>query len=295
MWRYVCAAFLSAALAAVMALGQDQAGYLDVYIAKVKPEKRAEFDAINKRMAEANRRNNGDTWIAMETAYGELNSVRFISTRGSYGDVEKAFEAFMGALNKAHGQAGAAKLFQDFNNTLVSARTEIRRRRWDISYNPPGDAAAGMRTVGNARWVRTVIVDVRPGHAPEFEAILKDINTASQKSNQPGMRWVSVGADGDSPWTYYISRLMSSLAELDQTATMQQILGEEGYQKFLKVNAEAVAHVEFALYRMLPELSNAPAEVAAAAPDFWNPKPKMAAKPKPKPAEGEKPGSKGNP
>jgi hypothetical protein len=31
--------------------GQDAATYLDAFIVKVKPEKRAEFDAINKKMA----------------------------------------------------------------------------------------------------------------------------------------------------------------------------------------------------------------------------------------------------
>ncbi|MBZ5565955.1 MAG: hypothetical protein LAP13_26485 [Acidobacteriia bacterium] len=293
MWRRVAGAVLFAVLTSVAALGQEQAGYLDVYIAHVKPEKRAEFDAVNKKIADANRRNKGDTWIALETTYGELNTVRFVSTRGSYADVEKAFGAFMGAINKAYGPAGGAKLFQDFTGTLESARSEVRRRRWDLSYNPPTDAAAGMRAVGNARWIRTVIVHVRPGHAPEFEAFLKEINAASQRSNSPGMRWVSEAAEGGRAGTYYISRLLSSLSELDQTPSLQQMLGEEGYEKFQKLNAEAVASAQFEIYRILPEISNPPAETAAAAPDFWNPKPKSAAKPKaeaqPKPAANPNP------
>ncbi len=162
MLRKVAGALLFAVLTTVVALGQEQAGYLDVYIAHVKPEKRAQFDAVNKRIAEANRRYKGDTWIAMETTYGEQNTVRFVSARGSYSDVEKAFATFMGAVSKA---PGGPTLFQEFNSTLESARSEIRRRRWDLSYNPPSDAAAGMRAVGNARWIRTVIVRVRPGHA----------------------------------------------------------------------------------------------------------------------------------
>ncbi len=280
MWRRVSGALLFALLSAVVALGQEQAGYLDVFIAHVKPDKRAEFDAINKKVADANRRNHGDTWIAMETSYGELNTVRFVSTRGSYDDVEKAFAAFYGALSKAYGPAAGAKLFQDFNSTLESARTEVRRRRWDLSYNPPSDAAAGMRTVGNARWIRTVIIHVRPGHAAEFEALLKDLNAASQKNNSPGMRWVSQAEEGGRSGTYYISRLMGSLSELDQTPSLQQLLGQEGYEKFQKVNAEVVASAQFEVYRILPEISNPPAETAAVAPDFWNPKPKPAAKPK---------------
>ena len=70
-----------------------------------------------------------------------------------------------------------------------------------------------------------MIVHVRPGHGPDFEAMVRDINAASQKRNLPGMRWVSEVVEGGRPGTYYISRLISSLGELDQTATLQQMLG----------------------------------------------------------------------
>jgi hypothetical protein len=288
MWRRAFGSVLFTMLMAAAAFGQAPGGYLDVYIARVKPEKRAEFDAINKKIAEANRRNKGDTWIAWDTAYGEANTVVFTSTRRNYDEVEKSTQAFVGALQQAFGQAGAEKLFQDFNNTLESSRTEIRRRRWDLSYNAPADTAAYYRTVGSARWLRTATIHVRLGHGPDFEAILQDMNTAAQKSNQPGMRWISQAADGGRGGVYYISRLMSSLGELDQAPPLKQILGEDGYQKFLKMEAETVTSAETVLYHVLPELSSPPAEVAKAAPDFWNPKPKPAAKPKPKTPEAGK-------
>jgi quinol monooxygenase YgiN len=287
--RKTCVALFLSVLAAAVAPGQEQTKYLDVYTAKVKPDKRAEFDAVNKKSADANRRHQGDTWVAMETFYGEQNTVNFVSTRRTYAEVETGFDTFMGALGKAYGEAGAARLYQDFNNTVISARTEIRRRRWDLSYKVPADAAAYAQVVGNARFVRSVMIRVRSGHAAEFEALLKDINAASEKTNQPGMRWVSMVVDGGNPNTYYISRLMTSMGELDQTTSLQEMLGEEGYQKFQKVNAEAVAGVDFVIYRFLPELSNPPAAIVAVAPDFWNPKPKAAAKPKAKAASAEKP------
>ena len=120
------------ALCALAAIGQNPEGYLDVYIAKVKPEKRAEFDAINKKMVELNRRNKGDYWLAAESMYGEMNTVYFTSQRQNYADIEKGFDAFMAALAKPAGAAGAAKMFQDFNNTIISSRAELRRRRFDL-------------------------------------------------------------------------------------------------------------------------------------------------------------------
>src|SRR2546427_471431 len=120
-------------LFASMGLGQGQQAYLDVFIAKVKPEKRAEFDAICKKIAEANRRFKGDNFLASDAVYGEGNTVSFVSPRGSYRDIEKASDVFLSSLKKAYGQAGADKLFQDLNNTLASSRSEVRRRRWDLT------------------------------------------------------------------------------------------------------------------------------------------------------------------
>jgi quinol monooxygenase YgiN len=295
MLRRAFGALLFAALTTAVGLAQQQGGYLDVYIARVKPEKRVAFDEVNKKMADANRRHNGDIWLALEVEYGEQNTVIFSSARQSYGDVEKSSEVFEGALKKAFGEAGAKALDQQFSDTLESSRSEIRQRRWDLSYNAPADRAAYMQILGKARWIRSIIVRVRPGHAAEFEAMLKEINAASQKSNAPGMRWVSQVAAGGNPGTYYITRLLTSLAELDQATSLQEMLGEEGYQRFLKMNAEAVAGVEYDLYRVLPELSNLPPEVTAVAPEFWNPKPKAAAASKPKAPEAGKPATNPNP
>src|SRR5215471_9795600 len=109
--------------AAMVGAAQAPEEYLDVLITKVKPERRAEFDAINKKMADANRRVKGDTWLAMETTYGENNTVTFISQRRGYGEMES--DTFAAALNKAFGKAGAEKLMRDFNSTLVSSRSEV--------------------------------------------------------------------------------------------------------------------------------------------------------------------------
>ena len=104
-------------LLAVLAAGQAQPAaeeYLDVFTVQIKPEKRADFDAITKKVAAANRQNNGDAWLAMETVYGPGDRVSFISTRHTYGEVEKAQGTFYGAIQKAYGKAATDKLFQEF-------------------------------------------------------------------------------------------------------------------------------------------------------------------------------------
>jgi len=90
-------------LLAALAAGQAQEQYLDVYVVQVKPEKRAEFDAVSRKIVAANRQNESDVWIAMETVYGQGERVSFISTRNGYGDAEKATGAFDEALQKSFG------------------------------------------------------------------------------------------------------------------------------------------------------------------------------------------------
>jgi hypothetical protein len=298
MSRKVLGAFLISVLFAAVAAAQRHDDYLEVLIAKVKPEKRAEFDAICKKMVEANRRFKGDAWVAADVVYGESNTVTFISRRGSYGDIEKGSELFGGALKKAYGQAGTDKLFQDFNNTIVSSRSEVRRRRWDLTGNPPADAAAEAKTVGEARWANTVIVHVRPGQDLKFEALQKDINTAAKSSDQPPPKtltlgpWISELDTGGSGTVFYITWLMKSMGEMDEGAPLSQILGEEGYQKFLSAVADFEEGHESVVSRLLPELSNPPEEVVAAAPDFWRRKQTAAARPKaPEAAKGAAKGS----
>src|SRR5215472_15844839 len=114
-------------LLTVLAAAQAQEQYLDIYIAQVKPEKRAEFDAISKKMAVINRQNNGDQWLAMETDYGPLNRITIVSTRNGYAETQKEGDAFMGALQKALGKDAVDKLFADFTKCVESSRAELRR------------------------------------------------------------------------------------------------------------------------------------------------------------------------
>ena len=147
MQRKAIGSVLVFVLLGALAVGQAQQAqesYLDVLTVQVKPEKRSDFDAISRKIAAANRQNKGDTWLAMETVYGPGDRVTFISTRNSYGEVESAMGTFMGALQKTYGKAATDKLFQDVSQCTLSSRSEIRRRRWELSSNAPSAAPAAL-------------------------------------------------------------------------------------------------------------------------------------------------------
>ncbi len=270
-WGTTLAVVLLGALAAAQA--QQAAGdYLDVYIAQVKPEKRAEFDAINAKMVAANRQNKGDNWIAMETVYGRGNQITFVSTRNNYADVETAMGTFEQALNKGLGKAAAEKLFQDFNQCVTSTRQEIRRRRWDLSSNVSTDPVEYAKLIAASRWLRTATVHVKPGQSPAFEDMLKDLKAARERANPPITVLVSQAVAGQEGTVYYLTTLEPSLAGFDSIPSMQKMLGDEGYARFQKASAETIAESQTVINHFLPELSNPPEPVIALAPDFWKPK-----------------------
>ena len=89
MQRKAIWAAVAVVLLAVLAAGQAQPAaeeYLDVFTVQVKPEKRADFDAITKKVAVANRQNNGDAWLATETVYGPGDRVNRADLRADIGE-----------------------------------------------------------------------------------------------------------------------------------------------------------------------------------------------------------------
>ena len=289
MWRRGIWALVVLVCLAAPAAVRAQGDYLDVYIVKVKPEKLADFQALTKKFVDANRKHNGDQWIALETVYGEGNLYQFTSSRKDYADIDKANQTEMDAVNKALGKELAEKMGHDFQNCLLWSRSELRRRRWDLSSKAPTDAAAYAKFIGESRVLRTTAVHIRPGHVPEFEAFLKEIKEASEKNANSQPLFVSQVVEGMKGATFYVSSLRTSLGGYDKNPTLPDILGEEGFKKFQHMNAEAVEQAESTLLRFSPELSNPPEDIVSASADFWHPKPMMAAaKTKAKAASAEK-------
>jgi len=261
----------------------SQGSYLDVYIAKLKPEKASDAEAIAKKITDANRQNSGDRVIVEQPLYGDPYTLIFLTQRESYADVDKGNDAFMASLNKTFGKEGSQKIFNDWNNCLVSARTQLRMRRPDLSSKMPADPQAFAQFVGQSRVLRTFVFHVRPGRSSEFEELIKEINARAAKMPDTQPVLVSQVVEGENDGAYYISFLRKSLAGFDKEVMLPDILGKEGMEKFEKTMADVEQHTESALYRFRPDLSWPPDAIAEASADYWNPKPVLAmAKPKAK-------------
>ncbi len=260
------------ALLALCAGAQDRDNYLDYFIVKVKPEKRADFDAVAKKVGDANRKNHGDNWLAYETVYGENNTIYFGSSRKDMAAIDTASEAFLKALKEAFG-ANAEGVLQQMNDATLSSRGELRRRRWDLSINPPQEQAGTFKAVGESRWIRNTMVRVRPGHAPQFEQLALMVKAAAEKDGGAHTTTVTQVVAGQPGSVYYLTRLVPSLGAIETSEiNVKKLLSDEDYEKFQKTWAECILGSETIYGRFLPELSNPPEMVSSVNPDFWMPK-----------------------
>ena len=274
--RAIWALVVAVCLAAPVAV-HAQGDYLDVYIVKVKPEKIADFQVLARKWVDANRRFNGDRWLATQTLFGEGGVYVFTSLRQDYADIEKNSETGMLAANKAFGKEATLKMLHDWESCLVSSRSELRRRRPDLSRKAPTDMDSYAKLIGESRVLRTTAVHVRPGHIADFEALMKEMKEAGEKAANTQPVLVSQVVEGSKGTTFYVTSLRGSLGGFDKNPTLREILGEDRFKKYLQISAETVEGSESALYRFSPELSNPTEEIVKVAADFWHPKATMAA------------------
>ncbi len=274
--RAIWALAIAVCLAAPVTV-HAQGDYLDVYIVKVKPEKIADFQVLARKWVDANRRFNGDRWLATETLFGEGGVFVFTSLRQDYADIEKNSETGMLAVNKAFGKEATLKLLHDWESCLVWSRSELRHRRPDLSRKAPADMDSYAKLIGESRVLRTTAVHVRPGHIADFEALMKEAKEAGEKAANTQPVLVSQVVEGSKGTTFYVTSLRGSLGGFDKNPTLREILGEDRFKRYLQVTAETVEGSESALYRFSPELSNPTEEIVKVAADFWHPKAMMAA------------------
>lgn len=268
-----------AALACGVSAAEDVSEFLDVYVVHIKPEKRAEFEASVKKMVEANRKNNGDTWLTYTTEYGEAGTYYFSSPRTGFASIETASASFMKALTTSFGKAGMEKIFADLDGASVMSRAEIRRRRPDLSANPFTSQEELRKLVGQTHWLRTVKVELKPGKMQEYVELWNPLKLELEKL-LPG-RVIAFSQTITGPPVVYTVMYAKSFGEFDEVnAATKNLMETEAYQNYMKGLSEVATMSQFEYHRVVPALSNVPDEIASADEAFWRPAPTETAKTK---------------
>ena len=71
---------------------------------------------------------------------------------------------------------------------------------------------------------------------------------------------------------FYVTTLEKSMGGYDSIPPLRKAMGDEAYERYLKTASEIVVNTETMISHFVPEISNPPADVIAAAPDYWAPK-----------------------
>jgi len=90
----------------------------------------------------------------------------FTSPRQDYADIEKKQRTGMQAANKAFGKEATLKMLHDWESWLVWSRSELRRRRPDLSRKAPTDMDSYAKLIGESRVLRTPRCTCAPDTLP---------------------------------------------------------------------------------------------------------------------------------
>jgi hypothetical protein len=263
----------------------DQSSYMELSWMKVKQDKVAEFGQLSARIADANRRGKGDTWVAYTDMYGKDNYVWMASARSSLSDVEPAMNKFLGALKEFMGYS-PDRFFAEASKTVESSGTQLWRHRYDLSWNLK-DSPDWQAKLAQAHYVAVITVHVKPGHFLDAEKQVKMVSDAVTASGDKQIGLVSQVIMGGDFGTMFVRIPLGSVADIGEMMTARKALGEDGYRKYSEMAAQDYASVDYSLKRIMPEWSNPPASFVGANPAMWKVKPVVAAA-KPKPAESAK-------
>jgi hypothetical protein len=199
--------------------------------------------------------------------------------------MDQGMQAFEKAIAKGAGAANVQKFFGDYMATVLAERGEIRLRRQDLSLNVPDSVEGRLRMVAESRYFRTTIVRAKPGMMHGVVDVWKKIRSAMERGEAKSPVAVFQATTGPGG-VFYFTSYARSLEDLGaQTFDLPKAMGEESFRSLQKDISEVVAESRVEIYRLIPDLSNPPAEFMSVAPDFWKPKPAVAAA-KPKPAGG---------
>jgi hypothetical protein len=260
-------------------LCQAQAPYVETWTGRVKQDKVAEFGTFATRVADANRRGNGDNFIALTDFYGHDNRVAFVSPRQSLADIEPAMARFNGALKEFMGM-NMDRFIAEWSRLSEGGQSQLWMIRADMCANLPGPDE-WMKTVGSSRFMAMTYTFLKPGHGLEYDKQLTMLKQARESGSGEKLPYVVTQLmTGGSALTIRGALPLKSLADFEKVGSIRKLLGDS-YESYAQMSAQNVDRVELAIMRIVPEWSNPPKAIADADPKFWTVKAQAPMKAKP--------------
>lgn len=209
---------------------------------------------------------------------GDDNQVLYLEAYGSFAELEQARQQFDQAVaSNAALRTEMEQLLRDNTQLHNSQKTALARYRADLSYRP-----RGREETARSRYMSVTTTRVKPGLVPDYVDGLKQLNAAREKANIDAHFAVYQVVSGAPAGTFVTFSSLKSLKEWDEAfARAQQdqkaiqearggaVAAERARQRFSEIAIES----HNTLFAINPAISRPTAQMAAADPDFWTPKP----------------------
>jgi len=272
----LAAGLLLSGVSLIQAQSPEPPHILRIFREDIKSGKTLAHERVESAYVRAFSKSTYPTYLGLVSISGTTQAW-FLESHDSWESLEKAIhttgvEPLKSTLDQLDVQDGELR---------TGERQLIATYQKDLSYLPVPSSLI------KARFFSINTVHVRPGHAVDFESLRKMVNAAFEKSGSKQRRVVFSVSSGAPAGTYLIFSAMDSLKTLDPGPSPMSMADAFGasLDQYRKLQAEAIASSESALFAINPKISNPPKEFLTADPDFWAPKAKpAAAKPAAKPA-----------
>lgn len=215
--------------------------------------------------------------LGMVPVTGDQNRVVYLEGFPSFAELEASDKKLESTFAAAPALQAELNALDSAGGTFhASQRAMIAVFRADLSYRP-----LSVDKLAKSRYLSVTTSRIKPGHQPDYEAYVKQLNRARDKAGldeSTAVFVVTTGAPLGTVMTFTASR---SLAEWDafhsgmtaRNKALDEALGGEEVVKQRREMAEAIfAESSSALFAFNPRISVPTAQIAAADPDFWTPK-----------------------
>src|SRR5258708_7283598 len=208
--RVLCSGFfrLGVILRALVSLvAQDKApapkgpewSYVSIY--KIKPEKRADFEAIQKEVSAAYKQAGVPFRVVWQTTFGDINEYVSASPLANFAAMDGD-----SPVVKALGKDKSADLLRRSSATLNSVTRVATINRADLS--------TGLGPAGPPAYAVIMLTHVAPGRTQEYEAWLKSEYVPAFKKGG-GEYYVEQAIFGGGPDLYVSASPIPNMATID--------------------------------------------------------------------------------
>lgn len=251
--RAVSLATLALALSRVapaQPASQPIAEWSVITVTQIKPEFRQEYEAFQKEVTAAYKKQGAPFRVVVQTMFGDINEYLSVAPLAKYADLDGP-----SMLVKAMGEAKSQQLLRRAGGYVLSMHRYTSLAMPDVS----------IRTSlpDQGEYAQVTTYRLMPGKATAFSDYIKNDYLPAMRKADVANFWVSrpiFGADLNERTTV---RLMHKLAELDGGPLLTKTLGAE---EAGKVNAKANGIIEsthFTVVHVRTDLSLMPGPPAA--------------------------------